>query len=79
MYALVLSFQNWKGFVILIRKWLRLKKKIVVYQLVYLFVSLTFILLVATARHYEKNMFSYENCEYDNLIVYIEKDISCSI
>ena len=26
MYALILSFLNWKGFVMLLRKWLRLKK-----------------------------------------------------
>ena len=39
MYALVLSFLNYKGFVILLRKWLRLKKKCGI-PLVYLLVSL---------------------------------------
>jgi hypothetical protein len=47
MYALILSFQNLMEFVILLRKWLRLKKN-VVYLLVYLLVSLTLTLLVVT-------------------------------
>jgi hypothetical protein len=50
MYALVLSFLEEKRFVILFRKWLRLKKKKnAAYPLVYLLVSLTLTLLVATA------------------------------
>jgi hypothetical protein len=46
----------------LLRKWLRQKKKNVVYPLVYLLVSLTLTLPVATVT-VEKNIFSYENCE----------------
>jgi hypothetical protein len=47
MYALVLSFLNKKGFVILLRKWMRLKKCSISISL--LLVSLTLTLSIATA------------------------------
>ena len=89
MYALTLSFQNWKGFVILLRRWLRLKKN-GVYPLVYLLVSLTLTLPVATvtverafsAMKIVKNRLRSQMSNQwmnDSLIVYIEKDIFHSI
>ena len=51
MYTLVLTFLNYKGFVIFLRKWLKMvkTKKNVLYPLDYLFVRLTLTLSVAIA------------------------------
>ena len=57
-----IEFSKLEGICDLDQKMVEIKKKIVVYQLVYLFVSLTFTLSVATATM-EKNIFIYENCE----------------
>ena len=76
MYALALSFQNWKRFVILLRKWL--------------LVTLALILPIATAtverafsamKIVKNRLRSRMSDQWtnDSLIVYIEKDIFHSI
>jgi hypothetical protein len=89
MYALALSFQNWKGFMILLKKWLRLKK-MWSNPLVYLLVSLALTLPVVTAtvertfsaiKIVKNRLRSQMSNQWmnDSLIVYIEKDIFHSI
>jgi hypothetical protein len=79
-----IEFQNWKGFVILLKKWLRLKKN-VIYSLVYLLVSLALTLSVTTAtverafsamKIMKNRLRSRMSDQWMNnsLIIYIEKD-----
>ena len=60
MYALILSFLNWKGFVMLLRKWLRLKKSGISISLLIGEFSIN---LTSYDCYCGKSNFNYENCE----------------
>ena len=60
MYALVLSFQNWKGFVILLKKWLRLKESGLSISLLIGDFGINF---TSCDCHCGKSIFCYEDCE----------------
>ena len=61
MYALILSFQNLMGFVILLRKWLSLKKKCGIS--ISLLISEFDINLTSCDSHCRNDIFSYEDFE----------------